>query len=243
MGYSLCPVMWNVSGTMASKTKERMGLTQEAYGLLRQSIMSGGFEPGQKLSTRKIAASIGIGVTPVREALVRLTAERALDATLQRSARIPELTRERALELMELRILLEGRAANYAAGLATPDEIEALQTVSLEIMSARQLQDKALDIRKIHEFHFILYRAARRPELLGLIESLWLRTGPYLNLLFPEYTKNMTGEGRGRIIAALRAGDGDLARKEVEDDIRGAMTFVVENVLSAAGSEAAEAAQ
>lgn len=213
-------------------------MTQEAYLLLRQSIMSGAFEPGQKLSTRKIAASIGIGVTPVREALVRLTAERALDATLQRSARIPELTRARALELMELRMLLEGRAACYAAAQATPDEIEALQRISLEIMSARQMQERALDIRKIYEFHFTLYRCARRPELLGLIESLWLRTGPYLNLLFPDYTQNKIGDGRGRMIAGLRSRDGELVRKEVEDDIRGALTYVVENVLTDTEAEA-----
>ncbi|UOM33106.1 GntR family transcriptional regulator [Acuticoccus sp. I52.16.1] len=210
----------------------KKGLTQAAYGIIREAIMSGGFEPGQKLSTRKIAVSIDIGITPVREALVRLVAERALEANLQRSPRIPLLTRARARELIELRSLLEGRAAEYAAAEASAEEIAALQRISLEIMAAREQNDRARDIRKIYEFHFTLYRCARRTELIGLIETLWLRTGPYLNLLFPDYTRTQFGEGRGRIIAALRARDGASARREIEDDISGALTFIIDHVLT-----------
>jgi DNA-binding GntR family transcriptional regulator len=213
--------------------KPTSGLTHAAYKIIREAIMSGSFEPGQKLSTRKIAMSTGIGLTPVREALLRLVAERALEATHQRSARIPILTKARVHELMQLRMMLEGYAAEHAAQHATSTEIEHIQGISLQIMAARQLQDRALDIRKIYEFHFALYRCARMPDLMLLIESLWLRTGPYLNLLFPDYTKTKFGEGRGRIIVALRNRDSASARLEVEDDIRGALTFIAENFASA----------
>jgi len=217
--------------TTEIKAEPKAGLTQAAYRMLREAIMSGAFQPGQKLSTRKIAISTGIGLTPVREALVRLVAERALDASHQRSARIPLLTRARVMELMQLRTMLEGHAAEQAAGLATPAEIEQLRRISLEIMAARQQSDRALDVRKIYEFHFALYRCARMPDLILLVESLWLRTGPYLNLLFPDYTRDKFGEGRGRIIHALESRDGALARLEIEADIRGALTYIGEHIL------------
>jgi DNA-binding GntR family transcriptional regulator len=205
------------------------GLNEAAYRILREAIMSGSFQPGQKLSARKIAMSIGIGLTPVREALVRLVAERALSATHQRSPRIPFLTKGRINEIMTLRVMLEGYAAAHSARNATSQEIERLQNISVEIMAARQRQDRAADVRKIYEFHFELYRCARMPDLMLLIESLWLRTGPYLNLLFPDYTKTQFGTGRGRIILALQKRDGVVARHEIEADIKGALTYIAEN--------------
>jgi len=204
------------------------GLHQKAYQMLRRAVMSGRFRPGEKLSMRQIAKATNIGLTPVREALVRLIGEGALETTYQRSARIPVMSKARILEIMQLRMMLEGHAAERAAAQITAEEIEQLQIISLEILAARQRQDVSLDILKIYEFHFALYRAARSRDLLMLIESLWLRTGPYLNLLFPDYTKHRYGEGRGRIIAALSKRDGKSARKEVEIDIRDALTYVAE---------------
>jgi len=223
---------YKVEKTKKIPSKPKAGLNQVAYRAIREAIMSGGFKPGQKLPMRKIAMSTGIGLTPVREALVRLVAERALEATHQRSAHIAVLTKARVHELMQLRMMLEGYAAEHAAR-ATPDEIEHLRALSLEIMAARQQGDRALDIRKIYEFHFALYRCAGMPDLMLLIESLWLRTGPYLHMLFPNYTRTQFGEGRGRIIAALQAGDGATARAEIEADIRGALTFIAERLPAA----------
>src|SRR5262249_577830 len=71
----------------------------------------------------------------------------------------------------------------------TPEEVADLRTLSLEIMAARTRGGHATDMRKIREFHFGLYRAARMPVLLRTVETLWLQTGPYMNLLFPDYVR------------------------------------------------------
>lgn len=229
---------YEIEKTNKISNNPKAGLNQIAYRAIREAIMSGGFKPGQKLPMRKIAMSTGIGLTPVREALVRLVAERALEATHQRSAHIPVLTKARIRELMQLRMMLEGYAAEHAAAKATAEEVDQLRALSLEIMAARQQGDRALDIRKIFEFHFALYRCAAMPDLMLLIESLWLRTGPYLHVLFPQYTRTQFGEGRGRIIAALQARDGATARAEIEADIRGALTFIADRLPVAIGEAA-----
>ena len=173
----------------------RASLNQLAYHMIREAIMSGSFQPGQKLSMRKIAMSVGIGLTPVREALVRLVAERALEATHQRSARIAVLTKTRVNQIMQLRMMLEGHAAEHAAQTSTAEEREQLRRISLEIMAARQQRDQKLDIRKIYEFHFALYRCARMPDLITLIESLWLRNRP---LPQPAVSRLYPRQVRGR---------------------------------------------
>mgnify|MGYP003345313438 CR=1 FL=1 len=60
--------------------------------------------------------------------------------------------------------------------------------------------------QKIREFHFTLYAIAAQPTLLRMIEGLWLQTGPYMNLLYPEFIASPRGpERRLRIIKALLA--------------------------------------
>ena len=76
----------------------------EAYEALRQALISGQFVPGQKLTLRALAGALGMSVTPVREAIHRLTAERALEASANRSVHIPPMTREKILELRDIRL-------------------------------------------------------------------------------------------------------------------------------------------
>src|SRR3546814_14190289 len=73
----------------------------EAYEALKQALISGHFMPGQKLTLRMLAEALGMSVTPVREAIHRLTAERALEGAANRSVRIPPMTRGTILELRD----------------------------------------------------------------------------------------------------------------------------------------------
>ena len=60
-----------------------------------------------------------------------------------------------------------------------------------------------------------------------MIEGLWLQTGPYMNLLYPEFIASPRGpERRLRIIKALLAHDGATARREMQGDIGDALTYV-----------------
>ena len=92
---------------------------------------------------------------------------------------------------------------------------------------ARTRGDSATDRQKVREFHFAVYAAAAQPTLLRLIEGLWLQTGPYMNLLYPDFISSSRGPaGRQRLIAALEAGDAAAARREMQNDIRRALSYV-----------------
>ena len=73
--------------------------------------MAGRFQPGQTVTLRGLARSLGTSPMPVREALRRLIAERALDLGPNRSARVPVVTSAKYAEICEVRIALEGLAA------------------------------------------------------------------------------------------------------------------------------------
>ena len=85
------------------------------------------------------------------------------------------------------------------------------------------------DRRNIREFHFTLYGMADQPTLLRVIEGLWLQTGPYMNLLYPDFISRPHGpRGRANIIRALQARDAAAARREIENDIDRALSYVAD---------------
>jgi DNA-binding GntR family transcriptional regulator len=200
------------------------------YAELRRSVMMGRFQPGQKIKLRTLAEAVGTSMTPVREAVRRLVTEGAFVAEPNRSVRMPVMTPERVLELRDIRVVVEGFAARRAAERIDEATIARLRELHLEIMVARDSRDTALDIAKLREFHLTLYRASGMSSLIAIIESLFLQTGPSINLLFPEFVRTRTGEQRLRIIRALEAGDADTVSREIQDDIATSFDYIATQV-------------
>jgi|SRR5471032_2669379 DNA-binding GntR family transcriptional regulator len=212
---------------MGTKPPADTFLRTQVYDSLRDALTAGQFTPGQKLSFRFIAGTLGVSLTPVREAIRRLVAEGALEMRPGRSVRVPLMTQAKILELRDIRLALEGLATEKAASVVTRGEVARLRRIATELVAVRSRGDTAADRRKIREFHFTLYGIARQPILLRAIEGLWLQTGPYMNLLYPDYVASPLGpERRLRIIAALQAHDAAAARHELEGDIGDALSYV-----------------
>lgn len=220
---------------MASKVPPDTSLRSQVYDSLRDALTAGRFTPGQKLSFRFIAGTLGVSLTPVREAIRRLVAEGAFEMRPNRSVRVPLMTRDKVLELRDIRMAVEGLAAEKAAAAATREQTAALRRVAGELLAARSRGDHTADRAKIREFHFTLYTMAGQPTLLRVIEGLWLQTGPYMNLLYPEFIASPRGpERRLRIIKAIQTHDTAAARCEIEADISDALSHVA-GLADAAG--------
>jgi DNA-binding GntR family transcriptional regulator len=218
---------WSMLRTMAPKAPADTSLRSQVYDSLRDALTAGRFTPGQKLSFRFIAGTLGVSMTPVREAVRRLVAEGAFEMRPNRSVRVPLMTRDKILELRDIRRAVEGLATEKAAAQAARGQIASLRRIATELVAVRSRGDTAADRQKIREFHFALYAIAGQPTLLRVIEGLWLQTGPYMNLLYPGYIASPLGpERRLRILKALQAHDGPQARQVIEADIGDALSYV-----------------
>lgn len=201
-------------------------LRDKVYLDLRYAMMAGKFVPGQKITIRQLAASLGTSLTPIREALLRLTAEGALEDRPNRSLRVPIMTQAKILELRDIRIAIEGLAAERAAERMEAEQIARLRSISLEIGAARDRGDWATDIAKVGEWQFAVYHAAAMPALMGMIEGVWLRTGPYMNLLFPDFVRRRPREWRARVAQAIQRRDSAAAAHEIRSDIDQVMSYI-----------------
>jgi DNA-binding GntR family transcriptional regulator len=90
-------------------------LAAQIYQHLRHDLMAGRYEPGQKLKLRELADKLGTCVTPVRQALARLASDRAVVQVDHHSVCVAMMDLDQYAEVREVRLELEGKAAEYAA--------------------------------------------------------------------------------------------------------------------------------
>ena len=170
---------------------EHVSLATQVLREIRSAIVLGDLAPGARLTFRDVAQRLNASVTPVREALLQLVAERVLSVGPGRTITVPILTRAQFLELRVVRIVLEGLAAEAAArqsGAALADELQAIHRRLDDAKRARDPRQATIQNRT---FHFRLYEAAALPALLGMIENIWLRTGPYHRYIFADATRHI----------------------------------------------------
>ncbi|HEX2136449.1 MAG TPA: GntR family transcriptional regulator [Microvirga sp.] len=209
-----------------------MTLGERVHGHLRELLMSGELAPGQKMSLRSIAETLGVSMMPVREAVARLVADQSLEVLPNRAVRVPLMTLAKFRELTTVRLAIEGFAARQAARNRTCNDVAAMRSFEQAFLAeARNPQPRAEHaVRANKELHFAVYRASGLPSLVGIIEGLWLKIGPVLNLdlkLSPERLR--TGgavEFHRRLVAAVEGRDPAAAQAALVDDITGAAKFI-----------------
>lgn len=211
---------------------ERVTLGERVHAELRDLLMGGELAPGQKMSLRSVAETLGVSMMPVREAVARLVADQSLEVLPNRAVRVPLMTRARFRELTAVRIAIEGFAAEQAAAKRAATDIAAMHRFEEAFLTeARSPKPRAAKaVRANKELHFAVYRATGLPTLVGIIEGLWLKIGPVLNLdlkLSPERLRSGgAAQHHRRLVAAVEAGDGAGARDALVADIAGAASFI-----------------
>lgn len=204
-----------------SSPKPTGGTVQEStYQHLRRSIMIGEVRPGVALTIRGLAEKLGVSPTPVREALRRLCAERALTLLDNRRVMVPTMDVQRFEELLALRIALETHAADRALPYINERLIKQLITVDTFIDEAIEKNDYEDAIIGNQQFHADIYRANPDQQVMPMVESIWLQLGPFVRLAVSNLETFYQFDRHQEAIAALRQRDPLALRVAIEADIR-----------------------
>jgi DNA-binding GntR family transcriptional regulator len=190
------------------------------YARLRDMILFGHLAPGAPVTIQGLIGDLGAGMTPVREAIRRLTAEGALLPQGNRRVAVPELSSELLEQVAFARLAIEPKLAELAAPKlsgAHIDRLEAIDGAVNRAIGAGKLPDY---LAANHAFHFALYEAAEAPVLLDLARSLWLRAGPSLRAVIDRYGREAAPDLHREALAAMRAGDAKALARAIEQDIQ-----------------------
>lgn len=190
------------------------------YARLRDMILFGHLAPGAPVTIQGLIADLGAGMTPVREAIRRLTAEGALLPQGNRRVAVPQMSAAMLDQVAFARLAIEPNLAARAAGRLTPAEIDRLEAIDGKVNRAIEAGNLPDYLAANHAFHFALYEAADAPVLLDLARSLWLRAGPSLRAVIDRFGRETAPDLHCEALAAMRAGDATALADAIKRDIQ-----------------------
>jgi len=187
---------------------------------LRTAILKGHLPSGERLFDTQLATQFGVSRTPVREALRMLEQEALIVVTPRRGTIVSSLKQEDAVEIYNIRAVLEGLAVKLAAQNITPQQIVQLRE-KLEKM--RPLPENLEGYMAVHaEFNSVLIGASRSPRILQMVSSFasQLRNLRNISLTTPA-RQLLAWKEHCAIIDAVESKDAELAellaRRHVEN--------------------------
>ena len=148
-------------------------LAETAYHALESKLVRLELQPGALISEAALCEMLGLGRTPVREAIQRLAAEGLLRALPRKGIIVTEIDIARQLLLLETRAALDAVISRSAARWATPEQCDALHGVARDMGSAAQASD--VDTFMLHDkaFDGVLLEAARNPFASAAVMPLY----------------------------------------------------------------------
>jgi DNA-binding GntR family transcriptional regulator len=207
---------------------EASTLNQDVYRALCQALRDGRLLPGQSIGIRYLASAMNTSPMPVREALRRLEAQGVLEILPGRILRVPGLDARAIEEIYGIRIALETFAASSAAKVRETADIAPLRSVCDRMQAAFEAGDHRGFMDSNYEFHFGIYRAARMPQLLRIIEPLWLRISPFLRSLVEDRHLRFSMDQHWRAFEAFAKGDPETLADAIRLDIAQARKRLLE---------------
>jgi DNA-binding GntR family transcriptional regulator len=183
--------------------------------------------PGQAVTLRGLAADLGVSITPVREAVRRLIAERALEMTATGRVLCPALDRAALDALLTARALLEPELAARAIPYADHALLADLHRLDRALESAIARGEASGYVRANTAFHTALHAAARAPALVALVESLWLQLNPSMRVLTGRLGTASLADHHAEAMAALAARDEAALRAAIRADVMQAAALLM----------------
>lgn len=209
-------------------------LQERVYQSLRLALLSGRFQPGEAVSIRGLATALGTSPMPVREAIQRLVAAKALVQSPDRVIRVAPFTEQIYDQVSRIRMQIEGFAAERACLAQDPGLTARLTNHNQAMLDAARAHNVEQCLIENQKLHFEIYEAAKYPELLEMISNLWLRAGPFVATAQQKPIDALrlfeTGfRAHARIIDAISRRDRKEARFALALDIRSATSWLRKN--------------
>jgi DNA-binding GntR family transcriptional regulator len=142
------------------------------YSTLREAIVRGILPPGERLGEIQLASFFSRSRTPVREAILRLEAERLAERSNRRGFVVGSISREEILEVYSVREVLDGLAARLASQSIRPAEMQNLRWLKAQAAQAAAQQDYRRMLEVHIQFHEDVARASGNSLLVQMMQQI-----------------------------------------------------------------------
>jgi DNA-binding GntR family transcriptional regulator len=197
-----------------SRRAQASSYSSEAYRVLKDKIIRLELPPATVVDEAAVMAELGLGRTPIREALQRLALENLVVILPRRGTIVADLNMSDLQKIFEIRVDLELLSVRLAARRATPAQIAAMEALFVDADALLQQGDNNQLIQLDHQAHQLLAQAAHNEFLEETLDRLYnhvLRLW-YVSLQRIQGLRGALEEHR-EIIARVKAGDGEGAAR------------------------------
>jgi DNA-binding GntR family transcriptional regulator len=210
------------NGVASSVELEDATIAQQAYLELKRRIVSLGLAPGSTIREADLQRQLGIGRTPMRDALQRLAHDGLLRIYPRRAIVVPKLGLPEVRELFEVRLALEPAAAALAAERLTGPDAHLLRSLADELRARREQPDAAGFLAADQEFHRAVAGFSRNALLSDYIDHLQTLNLWLWNMYFASHpVRRADLFAHGPIVDALLRGDARAAEAAMREHIAG----------------------
>lgn len=198
-----------------------MSLSEQAYKEIRRKIVTLAMPPGAVIDEAALQEELGVGRTPIREALIRLSQEQLVNVVPRRGTFVTNIGIADLRQLSELRIELEGLAARLAAQRGTDRHWQRMEAVLSSVPEDGMGSETDLLMSIDQSCHEIIYEAADNRFLEDTLNTLYA-----LSLRLWYFSLHKIGgvpdavRDHLAIMHALQAGDGQEAGRLMRRHIR-----------------------
>ncbi len=211
------------------KVVTRKTLTEQTYEVLKGRILDREIEPGTRLNIDSLVRDLGVSTSPLREALAKLQAERLVVSELYSGYSVaPEPTLAYLRDLIDYRILLEGRCALVGAIERSPAQLQELRVANKQMAGTRRLGTKYREYAKFvagdARFHQIIVESGGNQVFIDAYQgmhAILLQARLYLHRFSGESRAIEVADEHARILQAFEDRDGVTAETAIRDHLEG----------------------
>ncbi len=153
-------------------SNEYLPLRDVVFNTLRDAILTGKLEPGERLMENQLAEKLGVSRTPIREALRMLELENLVELTPRKGAQVLDMSEKDVVNVLEIREVLEGLATQLACKKMTNELFQELKQAEQEMEQSVQQENIEKMVNADERFHDVIFLSTENEKLIQIFNNL-----------------------------------------------------------------------
>ncbi|MCQ6559229.1 GntR family transcriptional regulator [Paenibacillus mendelii] len=206
-------------GSTDMKAADKHSLSTTIVALIKQKIVAGELNPGDRIVETRLARELEISQTPIREAIRQLAGEGVVIIVPNKGPLVRTFSAMDIFEIYSYRAVLEGMAIRLAVQNASINDIRHLEQF-YEEMKKRLLDDSIPSLQQDSGYiHHYIFKLSKHSVLLNMFEFISFRVQLVNRIVGKKFSKEREVSEHWELIEALKQGDPDHAEQVMREHI------------------------
>lgn len=212
---------------------ERKSVAKDVIAYIKDQILTGELNPGDRIVETRLAKDLGISQTPVREALRELQGEGIIHIVPNKGPMVCTMNMKDVFEIYSLRSVIEGLAIRLATQWATDEEVAELETIYNEMKEKLYDESVIYLMDDSHRIHDQIMKMSNHAQLYSIFQSLSFKISLLNRLLGTKKTKQYEVDQHQELIDAVKSRDMNHAEQVMRRHIyRSYMDYIELNKVT-----------